>query len=329
MASATSGRADHVTLSRQSSSEATAGEMDTMLSRQNSSEKTQLGAKALEIIDVAELIDTSVMKFIASPPDERIDLEAFLQHIQTSARDVRSLSRTLIASDAVGQFVRFPKLPPEIRDKIWKHALEGLRIVEFYATSRATWTLKYRHYKDGDFNIRILQNPHALFHVSHESRAVALKKYSLQLGASTSLANSKVDPKEDLVCFPYIKGFTSYFRDSRFFHESIWSQEALKLEIIAIDSRVWHQWTIAEVLRAFKCLTELVLIVHSFRCELTLEGNQATDLPLKNYPSMTDYQIELDDWWLKHGGIEGGRWAKPKLVGMKLVHDGGKCCLYE
>jgi hypothetical protein len=50
-------------------------------------------------MDVAELIDTSVMKFIASPPDERTDVEAFLQQIQTSARNVRSLSRTLIASD--------------------------------------------------------------------------------------------------------------------------------------------------------------------------------------------------------------------------------------
>jgi hypothetical protein len=200
--------------------------------------------------------------------------------------------------------------------------------VEFYATSRATWTLGHRYYEGDDFNIRILQNPHSLFHVSHESRAVALKKYSLQLGASTSLVNSRVDPKEDLVCIPHIKGFASYFRDSRFFHESIWSEEALKLEKIAIDYRAWQKWTIVKVLRAFKCLKELVLIVHSFSCQLTLEGNQATDLALKNYPSINNYQIKLDDWWLAHGGIEGGKWAKPKLVGMQLVYDGGECCLH-
>jgi hypothetical protein len=57
-------------------------------------------------MDVAELIDTSVMKFIASPPDERTDLEAFLQHNQTSARNVRSLSRTLMASDGKCRLLR-------------------------------------------------------------------------------------------------------------------------------------------------------------------------------------------------------------------------------
>jgi hypothetical protein len=199
--------------------------------------------------------------------------------------------------------------------------------VEFYATSRATWTLQRRYYEDDDFNIRILQSPHTLFHVSHESRAVALEKYSLQLGAFTSLANSRVDPKEDLVCFPWIKGFTSWHRNIRLFHEYIWSEEALKLEKIAIDSRAWHTWTIAEVLCTFKCLKELVLIVHSFSCGHTLEGNQATDLTLKSYPFIADYRSKLDDWWLIHGGIEGGKWAKPKLVGMQLNCDGGGCCL--
>jgi hypothetical protein len=191
--------------------------------------------------------------------------------------------------------------------------------VEFYAKSRAT---------DGGIDIRIIQSPHTLFRVSRESRAVALKKYSLQLGASTGLANSRVDPKEDLVCFPWIR---QYYQGSRLFRKSIWSEEALNLEKIAIDSRAWHPWTIAEVLHTFKCLKELVLIVHpahSISCRYTLEGNHATDLALENYPSITRYHIELDDWWLTHGGMEGGKWAKPKLVGMKLVYDGGKCCLH-
>ena len=154
-------------------------------------------------------------------------------------------------------------------------------MVEFYAASRATWTLQHRYHEDGDFNIRMLQNPHTLFHVSRESRAVALKKYSLQLGASTSLTNSRVDPKEDLVCFPWIKGFTCSLRDSRLCHKCIWSEEALKLEKIAIDSRAWFIWTVGEILRTFKCLKELVLTVHSPSCRHKLEGNQATDLALK------------------------------------------------
>jgi hypothetical protein len=154
--------------------------------------------------------------------------------------------------------------------------------------------------------------------ISHESRAVALEKYSLQLRSSTSLANSRVDPKEDLVCFPWIKGFTSWHRNMRLFHEYIWSEEALKLEKIAIDSRAWHTWTIAEVLRTFKCLKELVLIVHSFSCGHTLEGNQATDLALKSYPFVADYRSKLDDWWLIHGGIEGGKMGKTKACGYAI-----------
>jgi hypothetical protein len=148
------------------------------------------------------------------------------------------------------------------------------------------------------------------------------------LGSSTSLANSRVDPKEDLVCFPGTKDFTSCHRDSGLFHKYNWSEEALKLEKIAIDSRAWHTWTMTEALRTFKCLKEFVLIVHSSSCRHTLEGNQATDLALKNFPAIAYYQNTLNAfWWLRHGGRESSKRAKPKLASMQLDCDGEGCCL--
>jgi hypothetical protein len=94
--------------------------------------------KVQTILDMADLIETSITTFMASP-DRRSedDLKALLQGIQAETLNVRSLSKALVASGCLGEFVKFPKLPPEIRQQIWKHALEGLRIVEFSATSRA------------------------------------------------------------------------------------------------------------------------------------------------------------------------------------------------
>jgi hypothetical protein len=67
------------------------------------------------------------------------DLKALLQGTHAATSNARSLSKAPVASGCLGEFVKFPELPPEIRQKIWKHALEGLRIVKFCATSRAFW----------------------------------------------------------------------------------------------------------------------------------------------------------------------------------------------
>lgn len=249
------------------------------------------------------------------------------------------------------EFIKFPNLPTEVRDKIWGYALEGLRIVEFSATPKAFWKNPPPQSPPTapgeDRSIKILQRPHSLFHVCHDSRELALKKKSLQLGTeSPGLANTRIDPHEDLVCFPYIKGATFPTRDERLFHESIWSEGALKLERIAIDSRAWHTWSMGEILNTFKHLKELTIIMHSHSCQTIHEDLEKHGWALNKRSSagiaetaasfqvlihmiLGQYQRQFDDWWQTDGGKPGDQWVKPQLVGSLLECDERSCCEHQ
>ncbi|KAE9369244.1 hypothetical protein N431DRAFT_442926 [Stipitochalara longipes BDJ] len=284
---------------------------DAIMPTEIATKETHPGSKALSIIDMTGLIDNSITTFIATPPNQRIDLETFLRSIQDSTRNVEAITKALIASDAVGQFIKFAKFPPEIRDKIWKHALEGCRIIEIYAKLKEkpgpTHGLGGQ---DEDYSMHVLQHPHPLLQVCRTSRAIALKKYSLQLD-TTGLANSRIDPKEDLVCMPRLRKISTHL-PSRQFSAPIWSSEALKLERIAMDSRAWSAWTIGEVLRTFKNLKELIVVV-KFQDEL---GNKRDVAGMTWLPVCQPYMGYLDEWWSRNGGGKGGAWAKPQLIGL-------------
>jgi hypothetical protein len=104
-----------------------------LIIQQNTAHEAHPGAKALTTIDAANLSDTSLSKFLANPPHQPIDLETFLRNIQSSAPYVETAQNALIASEVLSQFIEFPKLPQELRDKIWEHAVEGGRIVDVYS----------------------------------------------------------------------------------------------------------------------------------------------------------------------------------------------------
>jgi len=134
---------------------------------------------------------------MASAPDQLCDdeLKALLQGIQASVSTVRSVSNALKSSETVGGFIYFRKLPIKLRQKIWRHSLEGLRIVEVYRT----WGLKRRERVP---RLGVNQAPNPIFHVCFESRQVALKKYTLQLSISSAdLANTRIDLEEELSVF--------------------------------------------------------------------------------------------------------------------------------
>lgn len=112
----------------------------------------QPGAKVQTIIELANSIATKVMTILASYPESisenylsGIGMEALLHSIHIAASDIHSLSTAVVSSGCVGEFINFPRLLIEIRNKIWGHAVEGLRIVELYvaasSTSSSCWEL--------------------------------------------------------------------------------------------------------------------------------------------------------------------------------------------
>lgn len=160
------------------------------------------------------------------------DLSAFLEGIRASASTVHSLSTALISTEVAGKFTCFPKLPPEIRQNIWKHCIEGLRIIEVYRFWRRA------RGQGGELIPRLMvkQAPSPILHVCLESRQVALKKYSLQLSISRQeLANTRIDPEADIICLPRLSWTQISYEE--WFEGDMWSQEALQFGRFAINSR--------------------------------------------------------------------------------------------
>lgn len=308
----------------------------------NTQALTQPGAKMREIIDLANSIDTTIMTILASrsgitnkDDQSRADTEALLQSMQVATLSIRSLSTAVIVSGCVGDFINFPRLPKELRDKIWGYALEGLRIVELYTTQRASstfWEYPVQYLGVPNSSVSIRQRPHVLFHVSHEARKIAFKKKTLQLAwcAAPNMANSRFDPENDLICFP------SHIVRNGDIDKIIWSQQASGLQQIAIDSRAWHHRHVVNILSSFRMLKELILIVHFRGCKRQLDaGNEArlklsstkAESTLKQFIHMGQYECQLDGSWNEIRRTYHQQWEKPKLVGVLLELDGERCCL--
>ncbi|PMD42751.1 hypothetical protein L207DRAFT_581405 [Hyaloscypha variabilis F] len=292
----------------------------------NTAHEAHPGAKALTIIDAANLSDTSISKFLANPPHQPIDLETFLRNIQSSAPYVETAQNALIVSEVLSQFIEFPKLPRELRDKIWEHAVEGGRIVDVYSKPAKVEKISRlitsypRTERDRDLKLHVLQRPHLLLRVCQESRAIVLRKYSLQLGQKF-IANNRIDPKEDLVCMLLGENWTSHSPLNQF-SKLIWSSEALKLEKIAIDRRSWYEWHVHEILDTFKNLKQLIFLV---RCQHE-PGNINDRMPTSYFAVCVHYKSDLVDWWRKHGGGKDSTRVKPLLLGGRVVCGRLSCC---
>lgn len=175
------------------------------------------------------------------------DLKAFIEGIQASTSNIHSLSTALINSNSVGDFLRFPKLPTELRLKIWKTCLPGQRIVEFYAK-------EVKERKAGgqqtERNIGIKQAPHVFFRVSRESWQIALERYSLQLSRSNyQLTNTRIDQKKDLLC---LAAKTSAFGSlGMSTSKHLWSPQATELKTIGTNWFKWNAKLLAHLLKLF------------------------------------------------------------------------------
>lgn len=140
------------------------------------------------------------------------------------------------------------------------------------------------------------------------------------------MANSRIDPKEDLLCLPWVLGMTDIY--DILFKKSIWSEEALIIERTAIDSRAWYKLRIGDVLKTFKHLKVVTIIAHASYCQHELDASgkihsglskgrsTKTEPDLRNFMRMGHYQRVLDNWWNTDSVERPGEWVKPRLVGV-------------
>jgi hypothetical protein len=209
------------------------------------------------IVSLAKSINLSIDEFMSSAPIRlsKDDLKAFLEGIQASTSNIHSISTALIKSGAVGGFVRFPKLPPELRFKIWKTCLPSQRIVEFYAK-----VVNKAGGGQTEANIGIKQAPHVFFRVTREARQIALERYSLQLSKSKyQLANTRIDPKTDFLCLAAKTAAFASLDLSILKH--IWSPQAMLLRTIGTTWFKWNMALLEHLLKTFKVADELILFL--------------------------------------------------------------------
>jgi 2EXR family len=87
----------------------------------------------------------------------------------------------VIQIDPEGDFFRFPNLPANVRQRIWKYAIPSGRVVD----------VVFEQEKDRYFSFAAIVPP--ILHVTKESRAVGLRFYTLCFGTESHLASIPFD----------------------------------------------------------------------------------------------------------------------------------------
>lgn len=89
-------------------------------------------------------------------------------------------------------FHLFPRLPPELRRKIWRHGLPAPRVVNFDFISR---------FRNPPPHFETNYGPPSLLHVCRESREVALESYELVFKSKGTSRAFYFDLRRDTLCF--------------------------------------------------------------------------------------------------------------------------------
>jgi hypothetical protein len=97
------------------------------------------------------------------------------------------------ASEEPRTFSLFPKLPVELRIKIWGYACSVTRNVDIWARSLDN-QLQLRYFYERPFYFYSSLPPPSVLHVNSESRSESLKYYDLDFGTNLTIRNRNSTP---------------------------------------------------------------------------------------------------------------------------------------
>jgi hypothetical protein len=113
--------------------------------------------------------------------------------LQDQIKDLTKRLDQFCVHSQSNEFHLFPKLPPELRRKIWHYGLPGPRVMSFDFVQRSRQSMPHFEANYG---------PPPLLHVCHESREVALESYELIFRSrGSSRPPFYFDLKRDTLCF--------------------------------------------------------------------------------------------------------------------------------
>lgn len=158
------------------------------------------------------------------------------------------------SSNAATSFELFSTLPSELRCKIWEAACFP-RVL----------SLTYDSFTS---SFQITTPSPALLSVSHEARQEALRVYALTFGTSAQAANIPFNPYFDTLYLPRYgeMGYDDTIRDFRNIVSDpsnvLDEVRSIALDVVALEvKRPWEGYNKASLLRSFKNLEEVILVL--------------------------------------------------------------------
>jgi hypothetical protein len=223
---------------------------------------------------------------------------------------------------------------------IWNEAMPGERILEAYCKQARGNANNVMHYKPA--KIIIKNPPPALLHVNQESRAEALKRYTLRLDTEYSEGLGWIDPSQDVVYFPWV-GSTArnygLFDGSIKMKEGILShvyQLAIDLDALGVldDPNSENYAAYLRTLSEFCNLEDFIIILHRSTCK---EGWALPDSELSLRPPKWDFFSErnrndeeradkIEATFQKVNDTFGPGYQAPEIYFSSIKRDGSECC---
>lgn len=240
-------------------------------------------------------------------------------------------------------FHLFPKLPTEIRLRIWKLALCGPRILGLVLAHDMLSELS-----DPNEPIRprieVNHPPDVLLHVNRESREEALRKYTLRLSTVDTESHDWIDPINDTLLLEYSSDYIyenyCITQDLELYGHYISVELRGQLQKLAIDELLWSTCDqIKSLLESFSGLKEFTLVTHGDNCleKWKMSHSDISFIDPDDAESKDEQNATLDSLEKTVQGFKDSKTGQPLLgiraipeLRVKFMRRGGqRCCSYE
>jgi hypothetical protein len=231
-----------------------------------------------------KLLATKTTRAAGSSKAKSSSAKATKQNNRIIANEMMdSLAGKLTASDSTtssslgvpqpnqdGEFIRFPKLPAELRQEIWTLSLPGPRDILIHLDPQDMRTMDVSDIKEDEhtyYRAKAYAGPvPAHLHINQESRAVAKIYYGLGFEDQTRGRPIYVDFKVDTICFSnyeavyafYGRNLTKRWKNTEQDLEYMKKEEAKIQSLIFMGQPSIDFYLVRKVLRRFSNLDKLV-----------------------------------------------------------------------
>jgi hypothetical protein len=286
------------------------------------------------IQNLTQQIQASLTSVASMATPTLLKMAPLASSITKTVLSIKSISVQLeTLKTPVGDFMLFPKLPIEIRLKIWREALPCPRVIDVVYDKFETISQEMKV-------LRTNQPPPMMLHVCHESRQETMMIYS-QIGNVATVdgltcSYTVLDLSRDTLFVQLPAGDPHADDQELLLSERLLTDETFKaLKYLAIDTHLWTQHIVSYwFLTKFKSLLELTLVIHD------IEGIGADHECWRMQPAQFELveveESRVHNSWKQEFSKAFGElkqeypeWKEPKVIFKTVVRGGRQCCFMD